>query len=390
MGGITMNSPLVIRASTITLLFALGVAGCSGQESTSCADAQPAPSGAAVSDTAADGFPRTATGKPDFSGTYDVTTLTPYSRDPRLADRLFFTEEEVREREKRVHDLVVKGLAGSDPDRDAPEALTGEARDRGVDGPPPDAPYRIGSHDLFWFDCGGQFCNLFKIDGKYPTSILIDPPNGQKPAVSDAGKARRATLRNPWPRKYPGEAWWLAEGGDPYDNPEGMTLRDRCMYFGEVTVPIQPTVYNNMKTIVQSEDHVLILIEWMHWPRIVRIDSEHLPPDMMSLGGDSIGWWEGDTLLVETTNFLGARGVPREGLRVVERFSPLDGAGLLYNFTVHDPDHVAPYTGEFPWPKSDKRLYEYACHEGNYSMVNTLRGARVLEAKWIEEHGEPN
>ena len=383
-----MNRVQVIHTSTIALLCALGTAGYSEQESISSADAQPTPSRAAASDTAADGFPRTATGKPDFSGTYDITTLTPYSRDPGLPDKLFFTEEEVREREKRVHDMVVAGLAPKDPDRDAPEVLTGEARDRGVDGPSPGSP--IGSHDLFWFDCGGQFCNLFKIDGKYPTSILIDPPNGQKPATSEAAKARRRDIRLPWPRKYPGEAFWLAEGGDPYDNPEGQTLRARCLYFGEVSVPIQPTVYNNMKTIVQSEDHVLILIEWMHWPRIVRIDSEHLPPDMMSLAGDSIGWWDGDTLVVETTNFLAAPGVPREGLRVVERFSPIDGASLLYNFTVHDPNHVAPYTGEFPWPKSDQRLYEYACHEGNYSLANTLRGARVLEARWIKEHGEPD
>ena len=383
-----MNRALVIRTSMIALLFGLGLAGYSEQESTSSADAQPAPSGAAASDTAADGFPRTATGKPDFSGTYDITTLTPFTRDPQFADKLFFTEEEVREREKWVHDLVVENLAAKDPDRDAPEALTGEARDRGVDGATPDSP--IGSHDLFWFDCGGQFCNLFKIDGKYRTSVLIDPPNGQKPAVSDAGKARRRLGRNSFITKFPGDAWWLAEGGDPYDNPEGLSLRARCLYFDMVTVPIQSTVYNNMKTIVQSEDHVLIMIEWMHWPRIVRIDSEHLPSDMMSLGGDSIGWWEGDTLVVETTNFLQAPGVPREGLRVVERFSPNDGGSLLYNFTVYDPDHVAPYTGEFPWPKSDQRLYEYACHEGNYSMVNTLRGARVLEAKWIKEHGEPN
>ena len=382
-----MNRALVIRTSTIVLLFALCLAGCSEQESTSSADAQPAPAETTATNTATDDFPRTATGKPDFSGTYDITTLTPFSRDPRLADKPFFTEEEVRAREKMAHDFVVQGLAASDPNREAPEALTGEARDRGVDGPMPGTP--LGTHDLFWFDCGGQFCNLFKIDGKYRTSVLIDPPNGQMPAVSDAGKARRRLARNSFITKFPGEAWWLAEGGDPYDNPEGLSLRDRCLYFGMVTVPIQSTVYNNMKTIVQSEDHVLIMIEWMHWPRIVRIDSEHLPPDMMSLGGDSIGWWEGDTLVVETTNFLQAPGVPREGLRVVERFSPNDGGSLLYNFTVHDPDLVAPYTGEFPWPKSDQRLYEYACHEGNYAMVNTLRGARVLEAKWIKEHGEP-
>ena len=156
-----------------------------------------------------------------------------------------------------------------------------------------------------------------------------------------------------------------------------------------LTVPARASAYNNMKTIVQSDDHVLIMVEWMHWPRRIRIDSEHVPSDMVSFGGDAIGWWEGDTLVVETTNFKDFMSphAPREGLRIVERFSPIDGGSLLYNFTVHDPDYEAPYTGEFPWTKSDKRMYEYACHEGNYSMANTLSGARNLERKWIEKNG---
>ena len=321
--------------------------------------------------------PRTESGKPDLSGYYDGGTLTPLERPRSFGDRAFMTPEEAAQMSTGTEFL--EDGRSNDPNRPPPV--------KGGDGNNAFGAGNVGGYNAFWLDPGS---GVVPIDGKYPTSILIDPPNGQKPATSDAGKARAAGARLPWPRKYPGEAFWLAEGGDPYDNPEGQSLRARCLYFGEVTVPIRPTVYNNMKTIVQSEHHVLIMIEWMHWPRIVRIDSEHLPPDMMSLAGDSIGWWEGDTLIVETTNFLAAPGVPREGLRVVERFSPLDGTRLLYNFTVHDPNLVAPYTGEFPWPKSEKRLYEYACHEGNYSMANTLRGARVLEAKWIKEHGEPN
>ena len=117
----------------------------------------------------------------------------------------------------------------------------------------------------------------------------------------------------------------------------------------------------------------------MHWARIVRIDSEHLPLEIRSLAGDSIGWWEDDTLVVETTNFLASPGVAREGLRIVERFSPIDEKGLLYQFEVEDPDYEASYSGELLWPKTDQRSYEYACHEGNYAMGNTLRGARLLE-----------
>ena len=363
-----MNSPLVIRTSTITLFFALGVAGCSGQESTSCADAQPAPSGAAASDTAADGFPRTATGKPDFSGTYDVTTLTPYSRDPRLADRLFFTDEEVREREKRVHDLVVKGLAGSDPDRDAPEALTGEARDRGVDGPPPDAPYRIGSHDLFWFDCGGQFCNLFKIDGKYPTSILIDPPNGRFPPMTESA-ARRAAATNAKIVRgdNDGTAFWLdSDEAGPFDGPESLLAQERCIVGFTGAAPTLPSGYNNYKTIVQTEDHVMILIEMVHDARVVRTKSErraveHLPSEIKKWAGDSIGWWEGDTLVVDTTNFhpdaflLGGS----TEMHVVERFTKLEDGDVLYRFTVDDPSSwTAPWTGEYVLRSTTDRVFE--------------------------------
>jgi hypothetical protein len=148
---------------------------------------------------------------------------------------------------------------------------------------------------------------------------------------------------------------------------------------------MRPLPYNNLKTIVQTEDYVTILVEWMHWARIIRLDSEHLPAEMRSLGGDSIGWWEGDTLVVETTNFLESPGVPKDGLRILEYFSPIDPDSLLYKFTVNDPDYEAPYTGELVWPRTGQRSYEYACHEGNYAMGNTLRGARLLEEEWLKE-----
>ena len=332
-------------------------------------------------------IPRTDDGKPDFSGTYDITSLTRMERDPRLGERLTYTIEEIEEMKRVAHSRVDEAVAPLDPDRESLKALEGDARDRGVDS---SGSYTPGSYDWHWFDCGGIYCDYYQLDGEYRTSIIVDPPNGRRPALSEAGRARRATLRPYYQPKYPGEAWWLAEGTDPYDNPEGLSIGDRCLYMS-LTIPATPSAYNNMKTIVQTDDTVLIMVEWMHWPRVVRLDSEHLPADMISYGGDSIGWWEDDTLVVETTNFKDYMGPhePRPGLRIVERFSPIDAASLLYNFTVHDPDYEAAYTGEFPWTRSDKRLYEYACHEGNYSLANTLRGARVLEAKWIDEHGEP-
>ena len=153
-------------------------------------------------------------------------------------------------------------------------------------------------------------------------------------------------------------------------------------------MPVRPSAYNNLKTITQTDTHVAIHVEWMHWTRIVRLDSEHPPPEYRSFGGDSIGWWEEDTLVVETTNFLRAPHVAHDGLRVVERFSRIDADTLFYEFTVEDSDYTAPYTGSLPWPRTDERLYEYACHEGNYSMGNMLRGARLLEQEAREEGRE--
>jgi hypothetical protein len=145
------------------------------------------------------------------------------------------------------------------------------------------------------------------------------------------------------------------------------------------SVPAQPVLYNNLKTIVQTDTHVVILVEWMHWARIIRLDAEHHPPEIRSLGGDSIGRWEGETLVVDTTNFLATPTMPREGLHVVERFTRLDQSTVLYQFTVNDPDYAAPYGGEFPWHQTTDKLYEYACHEGNYALGNILRGARLME-----------
>ena len=129
----------------------------------------------------------------------------------------------------------------------------------------------------------------------------------------------------------------------------------------------------------------MLYIEWMHWARIIRIDSEHNPEELSTLDGDSIGWWEGDSLVVETTNFLDRPYEPNEERRVIERFSPISDGGLLYSFTVEDSDYVDSYSGELVWPKTDQIPYEYACHEGNYAMTATLMGARVREREWREQ-----
>jgi len=161
-------------------------------------------------------------------------------------------------------------------------------------------------------------------------------------------------------------------------------LPDRCLLgFGSTAgPPMLSTLYNNHKRIVQTPDHVMILTEMVHDARIVRIGGEHAPDDMRRWIGDSIGWWEGDTLVVDTTNFndTPSMRMATRDLHVVERFTRIDENTLLYNFTVEDPNTwEAPWTGEYVWPQTDEPVYEYACHEGNYSMYNILGGARRLE-----------
>ena len=322
---------------------------------------------AATAAVAAEGeIKRTADGKPDFTGRYDISSITPFSRPAEFGDKLYLTPEEAQARAKRRADTNAAQAAPSDPERAAPEEGG-----------------NVGAYNNFWFEWGSQ---NFMIGGKYRTSVLTDPPNGQMPAMTDEGKRRAAAApKFQWPNK--GYAWWLESGDIPYDGPETNVLGVRCLYQPSASVAMRPLPYNNLKTIVQTDDHLMIMIEWMHWTRVVRIGGEHAPDSIRSLSGDSIGWWEGDTLVVETTNFLDKPDLRGEGVRVIERFSPLDGDSLLYSFTVENPEYEAPYSGELPWPKTTDMSYEYACHEGNYAMGNMLRGARLLESEF---QGQPS
>ena len=206
----------------------------------------------------------------------------------------------------------------------AADAAANATSDPGREAPPPGgdgsagAAGAVGGYNFFWLDFGNQ---AYPIDGQYRTSVLTDPPNGRMPELTEAGKARRATV-NPYLYRNTGDAWWIEAGDDPYDGPETLTPGDRCIYTSVATTPVRSLPYNNLKTITQTQDHVVILVEWMHWAKVVRLDAEHAPPEYRSMGGDSIGWWEGDTLVVETTNFLDSQSDPRDGLKVIERFQP--------------------------------------------------------------------
>ena len=319
--------------------------------------------------TAADG-PRTPEGKPDFSGLYDIASLTPLVRPAQFGTRLEMTDAEAAELAKKVVAAVAADSRASDPNRKAPAA--------GGD---------VGNYNQLWFDRG---TTAVKIGGKWRTSIITDPPDGRMPELTPRGKeiAARNALRN----RATGEAFWITENmrPGPFDDPELRPLTERCLgTFGtSAGPPMLPAGYNNLKQIVQTRDRIIILNEMIHDVRIVRMNAEHDPPDMRRWFGDSVGRWEGDTLVVDTTNFHDTPGLlsASRNLHVVERFTRLEANRLSYKFTVEDPTVWAkPWSGEVVWPKTNQRLYEYACHEGNYSFTGILKGARVLESEALQK-----
>ena len=307
------------------------------------------------------------------SGTYDGATLTPLVRPAEFGDNLYLTPEEADKLRSEEADTIAARSAASDPNREAPPA--------GGDGSP-GAAGNVGGYNTFWIDRGTE---AMSVDGKYRTSIIVEPANGQFPKMTPEGQKAMGELLASFARENDGTAWWLEKDGPgPYDNMEQRDNAERCLLGFSGATPSIPSLYNNFKTIVQTDDYVMLLLEMVHDARVVRMNSEHLAPEITTWLGDSIGWWEGDTLVIDTTNFNG-RGNGflggSDSTHVVERLSRLDNGDLLYNFTVEDPSRwVEPWTGEYVWRASDQKIYEYACHEGNYALGNIMRGARLLEA----------
>ena len=316
--------------------------------------------------------PRTSDGKPDLSGYYDTATATPLQR---RSDTATLTEERAEFLAKQTAAGLLAGSGQLDANREAPP--DGGDGSRGPAG-------NVGGYQGFWVDPGEGFT---KINGEYRASIITEPANGRlPPRKPEAGERMAKRYRGYSRRQNDGTAWWGDEPG-PYDDPEVRPMPDRCLLGFSSTAgpPMLPALYNNHKRIVQTPGHVMILTEMVHDARIVRMGGEHPPEDIRRWIGDSIGWWEDDTLVVETTNFNDTpaigQGASRH-LKVVERFTPIAEEAVLYRFTVEDP-HTweTSWTGEYVWPRTDEPVYEYACHEGNYSMGNILCGARRLEAE---------
>jgi len=177
----------------------------------------------------------------------------------------------------------------------------------------------------------------------------------------------------------------LEKAPGAYDDPERRPLGERCLLgFGSTSGPpaLPDYFYNNLHQIVQTPDSVMILTEMVHDARIVRMNAQHLPPTFRFWLGDSVGHWEGDTLVVDTTNFNDKtrfRG-STENLHVIERFTRADDKSLVYRFTIEDPETwTRPWTGEYTWPATNAHIYEYACHEANYALKDILKGARLRD-----------
>ena len=313
-----------------------------------------------------------AVAKVDLSGTYDVATLTPLQRPAHFGDNLYLTREQAEALAAADRNRDLEDSAQSDPNRQAPpEGGDGSAGAAG----------NVGGYNTFWIDNGDQ---AFSVDGKFRTSIITSPASGRQPAMTPVGQ-QKLDLRRKMRRPNSGTAWWLTEEGPgPYDHPELRPLAERCLLgFGPVAgPPMLPALYNNVKRIIQTDEYVMIMAEMVHDARVVRMNAEHRPDATRTWLGDSIGWWEGDTLVVETTHFKAQPALynASSNLKVTERFSRQDKDTLHYSFTVEDPTvWQEPWSGDYPWPATDDKLFEYACHEGNYALGNIMRGARILE-----------
>jgi hypothetical protein len=287
--------------------------------------------------------PRTADGQPDLEGVWTNSTLTPLERPAEFAGKPFLTEQEAA-------DYVNKLLHQVNSDR--------------RDG---DAQVDVGrSYNEFWRDRG----NGLVADRR--TSLISDPPDGRIPPLTAEAEKRAEETRT-----------WMQEHST--DGPEGRSLAERCLSWTTAGPPMLPGPYNNDFQIFQAPGYVVILNEMIHDARTIPLDGRpHVSQDIREWLGDSRGHWEGNTLVVDTANFTGEysfRGSDAH-LHVIERFTRVSPDVIQYEFTVDDPTaFTRSWTARIPFNKTSERVYEYACHEGNYAMTDILAGARAAEKK---------
>ena len=286
--------------------------------------------------------PRTVSGEPDLQGVWDFRTITPLQRPEDLGDKAFLTEEEAAQREQGAVDRNIS-LWNKEAQRT-------------------EAGGNVGGYNNFWMDRGTS------VVGTRRTSLIIDPPNGRLPELTEAGKERARADRG---------SFTVASPATYTD----LNTYDRCIQGFNAGPPITPGGYNQNVQLFQTPDHVVLLTEMVHTVRVIHLDGHPAVDDDIRLwSGDSRGHWEGDTLVVETANLdikRSWRG-STDGMRLVERFTRIDADTLDYEYTVTDPDTwVAPWTVNLPMQRSELQVFEYACHEGNYAMEAMLSGGRA-------------
>jgi hypothetical protein len=295
---------------------------------------------------------RTPDGHPDLEGVWDAASMTPLERPVELGNKEFYTPEEIVAYEKaRGHELDRDRRDGS------AEADLGRAYNDG------------------WFDRGAHLASNRR------TSRLIDPPNGRFPAMTPEAAKKYAEMHA-----------WLVQHAD--DGPETRMLPDRCLVFSQSGPPFLPGNYNNYYQIVQAPGEIAIVSEMGHQSRTIPLadgpkERPHLPETVRQWQGDSVAYWEGETLVIETTNFRASDqsrfgvqydGMSDENLRVTERLTRTGPSTITYRATVVDPTvYTQPWTVEFPMEKTKSAMFEYACHEGNYGLAGILSGARARE-----------
>jgi hypothetical protein len=295
--------------------------------------------------------PRTPDGKPDLQGVWTNATLTPLERPATMAGKATVTDAEAAVFEKKNKDDEAKY------DGKADNPIADSLGSGGT-----------GGYNALFVDHGTE---LARVDGVKRTSLIIDPPDGKVPPITAEARARNAAMMRNFNR---------------FDSVKDRPLGERCLTsFGSSSgPPMLPVLYNNNYQIVQTPENILILVEMVHDARIIRMNATHAPSSVRQWFGDSIGKWEGDTLVVDTTNFTDKtrfRG-SSENLHVVERFTRIGQNDILYRVTLDDPTtFTKAWTVEYPFVATKGPIYEYACHEGNYAMTDILGGARKADAE---------
>jgi len=302
-------------------------------------------------------IPRTPDGRPDLQGTWTNQSLTPIQRG-RNQESLVYTPEQVAQIEQGYVDRFIRGSQPSDPDRPAPP--TGQG---------------VGTYNNIYFETGNR---VSVVNGEPRTSLITVPSNGRIPALTPEAQARRAERRESRSQ--------FAQ----YDHPELRPLAERCLtsYGSPAGPPMLPNGgYNSNYIIVQTPDYVMIMTEMVHDTRIIRMgDGPRLPAHIRPWMGDSWGHWEGDVLVVETTNIHPLQPYSSADMKVTERFSRMHEEAILYEFTVDDPStYTESWGGQIPMMAMHDQIYEYACQEGNYSLESVLSGARYQERMQAQE-----